>query len=349
MKIGFIKLGSRYQKPKNPLKEVISESIRYAETLKSLGHQVWLLSARGQRNTPPEANVDFCFLDEAMELNLDTIIVYCGFVDFIGGKDTNRVRAQYQFINQFAASGKKVYFIMNDIQVPLNELRANHSLLSEDGYTPESLGLPEVEIITQGFNTDYIASKMKSKASFSIRTVPIWQIGYSNPIGFNENPEYDFSYACGRVRKNRWNQMAYWLEGAMIIGNDILVDEDFVKKYGEINHYPVGKVLYSEMPIHCNKAMATIIFGDTEYEKGQMISNRLAECIAASVVCFIDTTSDVDKKLFKNPELDWLYVDTKEQLQEKISFLKDNLEFRRRIVELQHQEIDISNLDFLTV
>jgi hypothetical protein len=100
-----------------------------------------------------------------------------------------------------------------------------------------------------------------------------------------------------------------------------------------------GKIKFGQNVINFSNATgtSTVVIGDPIYEDNQLIPNRFIENIYANLVTFFDTDLDKNKRLLSsNPELaDFLYVDDREVLREKVLRIRKDFNFRKSICDQQ--------------
>lgn len=89
------------------------------------------------------------------------------------------------------------------------------------------------------------------------------------------------------------------------------------------------------------KCLATVVVGDTLHN-GNIKSARFFEAMLLDTVAFIYIKYDPERSYVKNEWLkDFIYISSKEELQDRINKVKVNPELYKKIVELERQEIII--------
>ena len=178
----------------------------------------------------------------------------------------------------------------------------------------------------------------------------------NDQLAYNPNPEVDLSYGGTMRGGKREKKMAKFYFGHP---EDISVEmfgkikaEDFNDKYVGGLRKPefTGPVRYDEMLPKMNKALAHCVIGDPYYEQINDMAQRAYESIWSNVVTFIDHDLDQLRRVYgADPYLaDFLYVQTREELSEKIQLLKADPNTRQAIVEAQLKAIGFDAKQYCT-
>jgi hypothetical protein len=98
-----------------------------------------------------------------------------------------------------------------------------------------------------------------------------------------------------------------------------------------------GAIRYDEMLPKMNQAMAHCVIGDPWYEEINDMAQRAYESIWSSVVTFIDHDLDKLRRVYGRDKVlaDFLYVEDRVELSEKIILLKGDPHLRKQILEDQ--------------
>ena len=97
----------------------------------------------------------------------------------------------------------------------------------------------------------------------------------------------------------------------------------------------LGKKIYQDVIDTNARGFATLITGDKNY-RNNVVTLRLAESIYANCICFIDEIYDIDHFIFDN---DFVYVNTKEEISNKILQLKQDKDLYNSIIKMQHDKL----------
>lgn len=280
----------------------------------------------------------------------DTLLIINGSINFFGGAEDESILLTYKAIRDFK---KDIFYFLTDPALMLKQLNISSKPWA-DKYKDENYFFidKKVNYICQANNLDYIR-ELSDKDSFvkidNIYHFPFEKFTYvyHAPIGFNPNPERDLVYGgtfrSGAREKALINFYFGYNDVDVELFGKLRLDDFNQKKIVSLSKPSFGGfVPYSQFIKHMNKAMSTVLIGDDLYIKCEDIAQRVYESILASVVCFVDIKYDKNKIIFKNQTLrDFNYVSSRQDVEEKINYLKNNSHFRENIVKLQYEDTKI--------
>jgi hypothetical protein len=109
-----------------------------------------------------------------------------------------------------------------------------------------------------------------------------------------------------------------------------------------------SSVQYDKMLSKMNTAMAHCVIGDPYYEKINDIPQRLWESVNSNVVTFIDADMDKMRRVWANDKMlgDFLYVQDRQELTEKLQLLKSDNSLRKQILSDQFKALDFKPVEY---
>lgn len=164
-----------------------------------------------------------------------------------------------------------------------------------------------------------------------------------------EKKRVDLSYGGG-FRENRVPLIVNWYFNypdditVEIFGS--IADSEKLKKFANPNEYkyPIlgQKVPHNKFLLKQTEAYATFSIGEPEYF-GNNLTQRVYEAVLANVASFVYKHYDPFKLYFKSDELrKFLYVETKEELYNKIKYIKNNKSFYEELLDKQYDDIKVN-------
>lgn len=364
MNIGLIKIGERISfNVKSDAGLASGEPLVAIRLLSEAGHKIKVGTVIKQKDilTHKDYNMDnISFVDLEKDyssiLECDSLICWCGYIDFWGGSESEYIMNQYKIMNKF--KGKIIYILTDPVVKPeqlwskIHKRPWGHKYKEEEIYVSRK----DITILSQLPNIEFIKEEIKDFPYSEIVYSPLWLLPalFNKPKRPNPEPEFDLIYGSLNNRKKRHPKIKKWFFNGIktgIFGRDLLSDKDFIKNLPDHDTEYLAKLKFGQQVINfANFAgKATVVIGDPSYEKGGLIPNRFVESVVANVVAFIDIDLDPNKQLIKNPELnEFLYVSEHQELQEKLKRLED-FEFRKHILKLQQDEINVSKQEILSI
>jgi hypothetical protein len=288
---------------------------------------------------------------------LDALLVINGNVNFFGGAEDRAQILNYTIINRFAGP---VIYVMCDPELPMLQIWENVSKKQvdpkynwENVYAESDIRVTKpINVLCQPFNVQAMQETWKSKkGAVPLGTMfhfPMERFPLLNEwLDYAETPAVDLLYG-GTARGGRRIPNLYkWYCG---LPEDLNVEifgkidnEDFEKhnKIGKlpVKRYPTftGMVKYSEVLPKMNNALAHLVTGDPSYETLDLIPQRVAECIAAGNIVFIDANIDKSRRIYPvgTEAHDFLYVQTQDELVERLRVLKEEPSLRSTLWQQQ--------------
>lgn len=360
MKIAVIKLGARIMWETDAAVGP-GEAISICKALKQGGAEVHVFTKILAKDTQHESLKWHNILDDRNTSGIDALLVINGNVNFFGGQEDRAQILNYEIINNF--NGPVVY-VMCDPELPLLQIWDNVSKKQvdpkygwENKYEEKDILVTKpIHVLCQPFNVD----EMKKVWTKKKGTVPLGTMFHFPMERFpllNEwlepasTPVVDLLYG-GTARGGRRIPNLYkWycnlpsdinVEIFGKIDESDFVDHQKVKPLIDARpevRYPTfsGMVKYCDVLPKMNNALAHLVTGDPSYETLDLIPQRVAECIAAGNVVFVDANIDKSRRIYPNGTMahGFLYVANQEELVERLRAIKEDPHMRAQIIEDQ--------------
>ena len=376
-KVALIKLGCRFALNSKSKTGGVQEAISIIDMLTTSGIQVDVydkILKGDEPSTNPLLNIysidkvstglfddPLPYYETVNDQGYDALIVLNGNVTYFGGEDRPHETKKLIILNEFVG---KVFYIIGDFNLILKN--NEKSLLAKPwvgDYYGHKLATDRDDIIyiSQGKNTELLFNNINKSSSkstvhvkevryFPIEKFPWFAMDYGK---FNEEPEFDLIYGGNFRGGSREADMIKFLYG---YPNDIKVrvfgaisEHQFnKKKVGDLRAPEFNSKSYDYLT-YCkelNKSKSIIIIGDGRDKLYNKTAARVFESVRMGLVLFIDKSLDPDKTVFENEELKtFCYVNSREDVISRLNQLKD-MEFRRKIVALERQDLDMSYEDY---
>lgn len=353
MKVGVVKLGARISFNANDTSGGNGEARSIIKMLHGGGAEVHIYTKILKKDTlVPEYhwhNIEETEIDETAFVScLDALVVLNGNVNFFGGAEDRAQLLNYKIINKFRGP---VFYIYCDPALKLKQVwPAVAKKPWASNWKQEDLEITRSDLIyiSQPHDVDKVIRDFKKNDIRPCHIVhyPMEQFPCLNPqLPFNPEPEVDLSYGGTMRGGKRYEKMIKFYFGHP---EDILVEmfgkiteQDFA---GEVLRMPkfTGPIRYDEMLPKMNKSMAHCVIGDPYYEEINDMAQRAYESIWSNVVTFIDHDLDQLRRVYGRDKnlADFLYVQDRAELSEKIQLLKADNELRKQILDDQIKAID---------
>lgn len=280
-----------------------------------------------------------------------------GNCNFFGGAEDRAQILNYEIMNNF--NGPVVY-VMCDPELPLMQIWDNVSKKQDDPkygwenkYRENDILITKpIHVLCQPFNVDEMKKVWtKKKGTVPLGTMfhfPMERFPLLNewlePV---EAPTVDLLYGGTARGGRRIPNLFKWYCN--------LPDDITVEIFGKIdiddfdNHPKIKGMTFHSMPTftgmvkYCdvlpkmNNALAHLVTGDPSYETLDLIPQRVAECIAAGNVVFVDANIDKSRRIYPKGTMahDFLYVKSQEELVERLRAIKADQSMRAQIIEDQ--------------
>lgn len=355
MKIGVLKLGARILWDLD--NSVTSgEAISICKALQCGGAEVHVFTKILKKDTLHPSLTWHNIADSAqMDIDaLDLIVVINGNVNFFGGAEDYEQILNYELVNSF--NGPVVY-LMCDPELPFVQIWENVEKKPWGAkYSRERLLVQKpINLLSQPFALDAV------KADWPKKGVPLGKVTHFPMDRFPllndwlppcETPTVDLMYGGTPRGGRRIPNLYKWYCG---LPDDISVEifgkidaSDFEKhpKVGKlpVKRYPefTGMVKYGDVLPKMQGALAHLVTGDPSYEALDLIPQRVAECIAAGNIVFIDANIDKLRRIYPKGTAahEYLYVKDQESLVGLLRLIKSTPEVRQTIIEEQRQALN---------
>jgi len=353
-KIAVIKLGGRIANEGHGITSF--EAVSVSKMLSIGGFHVDCFTKISDRDKPIKGlNIlDINEHYESISKKYDALVVINGNINFYGGAETREQILNLHIINNFKG---KVFYIFIDTLLPLkNVWKSIESKPWGKKYKKEDIFIDRDDItyVTMCYDTDAVY-KITNKTCINPDRVVFFP--FEKYAFFNErldligNKSVDILYGANSFRNKREKKMVkYFFD----LPEDINVEfygkmkpKDFKEKLVEGKRHPryTGPVKYNENLLKLNTSISTVNISDN-FNEGTQLNPRIYETVLANVVSFMDIDYDPHKRAFTDPELrDFLYIDNKQQLVDRIRRLKNDESFMVDIINKQYENTYISKED----
>ena len=351
-KVAVIKLGSRISFNANDTSGANGEARSICKMLVGGGAEVHIFTKILKKDNLV-ADYKWHNIAEADQSDLDatdSLVVLNGNVNFFGGAEDVEQLLNYEIINNFKGP---VFYVYCDPELTLKQVWPSVSKKPwASNWSQQRLEITRKDIVylCQPHDTTKIAYDLKGNEIIPAKIIhfPFEQFPCLNEqLPFNENPEVDISYGGTMRGGKRVKKMAKFYFGHP---EELTVEmfgkieaKDFEDKYVSGLRHPTfsGPVKYDDMLAKMNKAMSHCVIGDPYYEKINDMAQRAYESIWSHVVTFIDADMDRLRRVYGRDRVlsDFLYVQNREELSEKIALMKLDKNLRRQITEDQIKAI----------
>lgn len=353
MKVAVFKFGARISFGSVTSSGGTGEALAIIRMLHEGGYDVTAYTSVNERDKKGFVPTKDIVSSQDEILQSDAIVVINGNVNFFGGKEDIHGIIGYSLINRFKGP---VFYVMCDPSLQFGQIW-NVVKRKEWGskWTAEELMITRDDIIyiSQPYDTGKVLESLKANhikpgkiAHFPLEKFPCMNKQMGEPI----IETTDLSYGGTMRGGKRQEKMVKFYFGHP---PDICVEmfgkialREFKKEIVNDQTPPIfsGKVSYSRMLKKMNSTVAHCVIGDPWYEEINDIPQRLYESVWARSVTFVDADMDACRRAFgTDQELSkFLYVETRDQLTDRIRQLKNDETMRRDILARQ---IDVINFD----
>ncbi len=356
MKVAVIKLGARIMWETDAAVGP-GEAISICKALKQGGAEVHVFTKILAKDALHESLKWHNILDDRDTSGIDALLVINGNVNFYGGQEDRAQILNYEIINNF--NGPVVY-VMCDPELPLMQIWDNVSKKQtdpkygwENTYEEKDILVTKpIHVLCQPFNVDEMKKVWnKKKGTVPLGTMfhfPMERFPLLNewlePV---EAPTVDLLYGGTARGGRRIPNLFKWYCNlpdditVEIFGKIDIDDFDNHPKIKGMTFYSMptftGMVKYCDVLPKMNNALAHLVTGDPSYETLDLIPQRVAECIAAGNVVFVDANIDKSRRIYPKGTMahDFLYVKSQEELVERLRAIKADQSMRAQIIEDQ--------------
>lgn len=359
MKVAVIKLGSRISYSAVGTSGANGEAVSIIQMLYHGGCDVVAFTKILQTDTCPShitwRNIEDEFTNHS---DCDVLVIINGNVNFFGGAEDRPGLLGYHIINNFKGP---VFYVYCDPNLVLNQI---WSVVKKKPWGQKYRQIDieitrDIAYLSQPWDTLEVSKLLKTPAKSVIhypfekfpcmgRQIPRYENAFHDPntkIGTGHN--YDLSYGGTFRGGRREKKMIKFYFGhpetisiemfGKIKSSDF--DPELIKDLSQPKFN--GVVRYDEFTHKMNSSLSTCVIGDPKYEKLNDVPQRVYECIWSNVVTFIDADMDKARRVYGKSELsDFLYVNSREQLSERIAILKTMPEFHKHILEEQIRSVN---------
>jgi len=361
MKIAFLKIGSRIKY--DPLGVINSEVLILIDFFVKAGIDLHYFTQVLKNDTEIEGAHMRDFSDWNNDEKFDAMVVVNGPLNFYGGAESKAITENYKLINNFNG---KVYFLITDLTLKFTQiwegvLSKQEKFDWKTRYTREDLEITrdDITFISQAYNLEN-AKKILGEVRGGIphKNMIHYPLMHSVMAYFNrlentedswKNRQYDISYG-GSYRGARHKKIVKYY-----FGHDDDIKVELFGKVGEPSKYENVKLRFPDhnpgvsgmdFIMKMNNSYSTIAIADKNYE-GNILTQRLYESIYANVITFVDEEFDPEHRLYANDkELDFLYVNSREEVAEKLRLIKAN-NLMQYICDKQYEAVKIDKNNYI--
>lgn len=363
MKVAVIKLGARISFNANDTSGANGEARSICKMLRGGGAEVHIYTKILKKdNLVPEYQWHNIAEDHMTTGLMDALVVLNGNVNFFGGAEDHEQLLNYKMINNFHGP---VFYAFCDPELTLKQVWPSVEKKPwASNWSEQQLKITRNDIVYLSQPHDIIKvtdamGKNEIKPN-NIIHFPFEKFPCLNEqLPFNPTPEVDLSYGGTMRGGRRAQKMVKFYYGHP--------EEISVEMFGKIEHEDFlkikkvatavstlrqptfsGPVKYDDMLPKMNKAMAHCVIGDPWYEEINDMAQRAYESIWSNVVTFIDQDMDKLRRVYGRDKVlaDFLYVQNREELSEKIALLKSDINLRKQIVRDQIKAIDFDPKEY---
>jgi len=348
MKVAVIKLGARIAFDSNSTSGGTGEAMSICDMLQRGGANVNIFTKILKKDKLVEPYVWNNIAEESTNDGLkqcEALVVLNGTVNFFGGAEDYEQLLNYKIINEFHGP---IFYILCDPELTLRQIWPSvskkewGSKWSEDAI---SIKRNDIIFLMQPHDTEKVLSALNKNEIVPKKAIhfPFEQFPCLNDsLPFNESPSVDLSYGGTMRNGRRVKKMVKFYFGhnslnVEMFGKIALDDFDSKLTFGLTTPTFSGPVRYDLMLPKMNDTVAHCVIGDPWYEEINDIPQRLYESIQSGAITFVDNDMDKARRVWKNDPLlgDFLYVNDRQELAEKITLVKSDVSLRKQIYKNQ--------------
>ena len=270
----------------------------------------------------------------------DALVIVNGNLNFYGGQKDQSVEV-YKCINHFKGP---VFYFMYDPYLGLKQ--CVKSVINRDWntYTEKELFITnKLHYITQCRATELINEEAQQTCTYyPLEKFPLFMEPAFEQVNFDA-AEYDLNYAGTFRGGRRETDMIKFFFGlpddirVQMFGNLTLSQ---FKKNGNLRPPEFGKsVTHDLVKENIQKGLSTVIIGDKKYKELDDIAQRASESIIYGQVTFIDSDYDRKNRMYDKELSEFLRIDNREQLVDRLRKIKNDKNLFYEILEKQKNHI----------
>lgn len=358
MKIAAIKLGARIAR--GGTSGGSGEALAILEML-SKHNDVHAYTKVLSKDEPIEFVQMHQILDEYTKINeenYDCLIVINGNINYFGGVDSPEQTLNYHIINNFKG---KVFYIMCDPSLTLTQIwKSIEKKEWASNYRKEDIFITRKDIIyiCQPKNVEKIAADIKKN---DIEILNVIHFPFEKfPLMFKK-PEwkklserkYDILYGgTFRSGKRQDDMIKYYFDypdnlNVTMFGKIKATDFSDKKVMNKKHPNYEGAVNYDTFNEKMSESISTVIIGDKYYKEIDDLAQRIYESVLSGVITFIDADYDKTKRVFTSELSNLLYVNSKEEIINKLEKIKQLSEDDfYKLLERQYENIKVDINDY---
>lgn len=350
MKIGFITINIRVRLNTTNIGTI--ESLCFIKTLSNIGDVTLFDRPYKDEESDYYNCVNILDVEPILETINDfhCLFVLPGSIDFFSGYD-NLVEGDpdrvYAKINKYKLLSKfngQIFVLQPDLHIQILEDMTKRS--TQYHLNPEDIRIDgnNITYLTQAINTESVKS-LVNKSINNIKCdnfihVPLYKSlclynTYSYLISYDRN--IDFSY-WGTLRPDRMKDIEKYLMDKRVNFYTKIKSSEKFEKNSNHKEYPTWHNFLKFNDVHDNmkQTMSTLILTCNIYKNCGMFTFKIFEVMYAGVIGFIDESTDPTHLI--HPNNSFFYVNSKDELFEKVEKIKINHKLR---LQLQNEQYDI--------
>ena len=362
MKIGIIKLGSRISYGGRDTSGGNGEVRSIIKILRNGGANVHIFTKILEKDEIVEElffHQIEDYYDKINDLNLDCLMVLNGNVNFFGGAEDRSQILNYHIINNFKG---KIFYILCDPALQLKQIWS--SILRKPWGTKYKekdilITRDDISYVSQPYRVDLLIDivnkngiPIKHAVYFPFEKFPcLNEIIEPSPLSELKS---DISYGGTMRGGKREKKMVQFYFGysenvdVEMFGKIELTDFKS-KLIGNLRPPRFsGTVKYDDFLFKMNTSLSTVVIGDPLYETLEDINQRVYESVWSNVLTFIDSEFDKKRRVFGSDKeiSDFLYVDNRKQVEDRINIIKKNPDIREEILKTQIKTVNFNDAKY---
>ena len=321
------------------------ETLALYDILKAGGNDVTLVKFANKKSIrrsflEPEVR-KICTYDDIPDPNVfDVLIMISGSINFFNEPLYKTIVSAYNYASKF--DGRLIYF-MTDASLPFKDI---WKYVKNTGYEKVDRSYVdinnEVSVISHFSDIKDIFNMNSKTYNNIVKSIyfPFSQWVLTNSRYVKNLGQYDLIYGGLFRTSNKKNGFEkYYIDSKLPTYLYGTTKADLVNgKLGDVSHIKFGERVKPDKVIETNtKGLCTVVLG-TPHCDDSAVTLRVFESILSNCVTFIDEPFDSSHYIFG--DFDFLYVNTTEELVEKVKKVKEDEEFRQMVLAKQHEFID---------
>ena len=323
------------------------EALALYDILEEAGHEVTLMRYNYTKPKrvgflPPKEKIrNIATYSDIPDPNVfDLIFMASGSINFYGGVVDETITAAYHYVSLFKG---KVLYLMTDVTLPFKQewkyVRTKDYIDFDKDYCWID---NDIRVISHFKDTDDVLKLNQKHWGNVTKAVyfPFSRWIITNTKYAKNTGEYDLVYGgLFRTANAKKGFEKYYIDSKLKSYLFGTTTEDLRSGgFGDVSHIEFGERVKPDKVIETNtKGLCTVVLG-TPHCDDSAVTLRVFESILSNCVTFIDEPFDSSHFIFG--DFDFLYVNSTEELVEKVKRVREDEEFRQQVLAEQHKFID---------